>query len=71
MATSSKVDISESKTFSIFLVAFLKSTLNFHYFEKKHQSHNLRITEIIDCETGSHLNVQKAIFHATPRQITC
>ena len=53
------------KTFSGFLVAFLKSTLNFQYFEKKDQSHSLSITEIINCETGSYLNVQKAIFHAT------
>ena len=59
------------KTCSRFLLAFVKSTLNLEYFEKKDQSHSLGITEIINCETGSYLNVQKAIFHAMPRQITC
>ena len=62
----------ELKTCSRFFIAFLKSTLNFEYFEKKKdQSQSLSITEIINCETGSYLNVQKAIFHATLRQITC
>ena len=60
------------KTCSRFFIAFLKSTLNLEYFEKKkHHSRSLSITEIINCETGSYLNVQKAIFHATLRQITC
>ena len=71
MATSSKDDISKKKTFSGFLIAFLKSTLNFEYFEKKDQSHSLSINEIINCETGSYLNVQKVIFHARLQQITC
>ena len=35
----------------------MKSRLNFEYFEKKDQSQNLSITEIIDCETGSYWNV--------------
>ena len=52
-------------------MAFLKSTLNLEYFEKKYQSQSLSITEIINCETGSYLNVQKAMFHARIRQITC
>ena len=59
------------KTCSQFLIAFLKSTLNLDYFEKKDQSYSLSITEIIKWETGSYLNVQKAIFHATLRQTTC
>ena len=59
------------KTCSQFFIAFLKSTLNLKYVERKDQSHSLSITEIINCETGSYLNVQKAIFHATPRQKTC
>ena len=45
--------------------------LNLEYFEKKDQSHSLSITENINCETGSYLNVQKAIFQATLWQITC
>ena len=59
------------KTCSRFFIAFLKSTLNLEHFEKNDQSYSLSITEIINCETGSYLNVQKAIFHATLRQTTC
>ena len=59
------------KIFSRFFIAFLKSTLNSEYFEKKGQSDTLSIKEIINCETGSYLNARKAIFHATHRQITC
>ena len=58
------------KTCSRFFIAFLKSTLNLEYFEKKDQSQSLSITEIIKCERGTYLNVQKAIFHATLRQAT-
>ena len=54
-----------------FLIAFLKSTLNLEYFERKDQSQSLSITEVIICETRNYLNVQKAIFHATLRQTTC
>ena len=42
------------KPFSEFCITSMKSTLNSEYFEKKDQSHSLRITEIIDCETGSY-----------------
>ena len=42
------------KTFSVFCIASMKSTLNSEYSEKKDQSHSLSITEIIDCETGSY-----------------
>ena len=59
------------KTCSRFIIAFLKSTLNFDYFERKDQSQSLRMTEITNCETGSYLIVQKAIFHATLRKTTC
>ena len=51
-----------------FFIAFVKSTINLKYLEKKDQSQSLSITEIIICETGSYLNVQKAIFHATLRR---
>ena len=61
----------KSETFSGFYIAFLKSTLNFQYFEKKDQSHSLSINEIINCETGNYLNVQSAIIYATLRKITC
>ena len=66
MQTSLKLE-----TCSQFLIVFLKCTLNLEYFEKKDQSQSLSIPEIINCETGSYLNVQKAIFHATLRQIIC
>ena len=59
------------KSFSEFYIAFLKSTLNLEYFERKDQSQSLSITEITNCKTGSYLNVQKAIFHETLRQATC
>ena len=53
-----KMQISQKpKTFSLFFIASMKSTLNSEYFEKKYQSHSLSITEIIDCETGSYWNV--------------
>ena len=60
MATNSRADIS-----------FVKSTLNLGCFEKKDQSESLSITEIINCETGSCLNAQKGIFHATLPKTTC
>ena len=61
----------ELNTFSGFFIAFLKATLNLEYFLKKDQSQSLSITEINNCETGSYLNVQKHIFHATFRKTTC
>ena len=65
MKTSMKL-----KTCSQFLIAFVKSTLNLEYFERKNQSHSLSIPEFINCETGNYLNLKKAIFHATLRQTT-
>ena len=59
------------KNYSRFFIPFLKSTLNFEYFGKKDQSQSLSITEIINCETGTYLNVQKAIFYPSLRQTTC
>ena len=59
------------KPFSDFSIAFLKSTLNLEYFQRKDQSQILSITEIINCETGSYLNVEKAIIHATFLQTIC
>ena len=65
MQTSRKL-----KTCARFFFSFLKSMLNFEYLEKKHQSQRLSIMEIINCETGSYLNVQKSMFDATLREIT-
>ena len=59
------------KIFFLLFIAFLKSLLNLEYFDRKDQSQSLSITEIINFETGSYLNVQEAIFHATLRSTTC
>ena len=59
------------KTCSRYFIASLNSGLNVEFFENKDQSQSLNITEIVNCETGSYLNVQKAIFHATLRKTTC
>ena len=45
--------------------------LNLEHFQKKDPSHSLSITEIGNCQTGSYLNVQKAIFHTTLGRTTC
>ena len=45
------------KTFSRLFIGSMKSTLNLEYFEKKHQSHSLKITEINNCKTSSYLRV--------------
>ena len=55
---------------SQFFVAFLESMLNLEHFQRKDQSHSLSITEIGNCQTGTYLNLQKAVFHTTLRQIT-
>ena len=59
------------KTFSGFFIGFMKSTLNLEYFERKDQPQSLNITDISNYETGSYLNIQKAIFNATLPQTTC
>ena len=59
------------KTFSGFFIAFMKSTLNLEYFERKDQPQSLNITDISNYETGSYLNIQKAMFNATLPQTTC
>ena len=38
------------KTFSKFFAGFLKSRLNFEYFERKDDLHSFGIFEITDCE---------------------
>ena len=71
MATSRNADMSETENFFSIFYIVSEIYVKFGVFWKKDQSHNLKITEIINCETGSYFNVQKAIFHATLRQITC
>ena len=71
LATSSSADISENENlFSIFYCVS-EIYVKFRVFRKKIMSQSLSITEIIICERGSYLNVQKAIFHATLRKTTC
>ena len=55
------------KTCSRVFIAFLYSTLSLEYSQEKHQSRSLSITEIINCERGSYLNVQKTVFNSTLR----
>ena len=72
MATSSKADISKTENFFRALYYVSEIYVKFGVFwKKKDQSLSLSITENINCETGSYLNVQKAIFHAALWQITC
>ena len=72
MATISNAVISETENFFLTFSCVSEMYVKFGVFwKKKDQSHSLSITEIIKCETGSYLNVKKAIFHATLRRITC
>ena len=43
----------KEKSFSQYFVAFLKSSLNVEYFEKKDDPHNWYISEITDSEKPS------------------
>ena len=45
------------KTFSLFLIVFLKSASNSEYFGETHESHSLSISETIDSKRGCSLNV--------------
>ena len=45
------------KTFSGFFIAFLKSTLNLEYLEKKVESHSLSIIDVNNWKTSSYLRV--------------
>ena len=52
----------KQKTFSWFLIAFLKSTWNGDHFEKKGESSSLSISEIIDSKRGGYLSAWKALL---------
>ena len=45
----------KKKTFSVFFIAFLKSTSNGEHFQKKEESSRLSISEIIDCKGGGYI----------------
>ena len=52
----------KQKTFSAFFIAFLKSTWNGEYFQKKGESFSLNISEIIDSKKGGYLSAWKALL---------
>ena len=47
----------KQKTFSRFLIVFLKCAWNLEHFEKKDEYPSLIISDIMDCERGGYLNV--------------
>ena len=47
----------KQKTFWAFFIPFLKCAQNLELFEKKDEDRSLIISEIMDCERGSYLNV--------------
>ena len=50
------------KTFSVFFIAFLKSTSNGEHFQTKGESSSLSIYEIIDSKRGGYLSDLKALL---------
>ena len=52
----------KQKTFSGFVIAFLKSTWNWEYFQKKGGSSSLSISEIIDSKRGGYLSAWEALL---------
>ena len=52
----------KQKTFSGFLIAFSKSTLNGEHFQKKGDPSSLSISEIIDSKRGGYLSAWKALL---------
>ena len=47
----------KQKTFSGFLIAFLKCALNLEHFEKKYEYPSRVISRIISSERGGYLNI--------------
>ena len=56
-ATTSNTNISETKVFSGFFIAYLECATNLEHFEKKDEHPSPVISEIIDSETVGYLNV--------------
>ena len=57
----------KQKTFSGFLIAFLKCTLNLEHLEEEDEYPSLVISRIIDSEGGGYLNVSKVLLQNTIR----
>ena len=51
------IETKKQKTFSQFLGAYPKSTLNFEDFEKEDDPHRRCISEITEAEKGDQINV--------------
>ena len=71
MATSSNTDLSQTENFFWIFYCVSEIYVKFGAFRKKDQSHRLSIKRVSNCETGSYLNIRKAVLHATLRQTTC
>ena len=52
----------KQKTFSVFFIAFLKSTWNGEHFQEKEESSSLSISEIIDSKRSGYLSALKALL---------
>ena len=50
------------RPFSLISIPFLKSTQNFAHFEKKHQLHSLKISEVIELHNCGYFNARKLLF---------
>ena len=59
------------KKFYRFFTAFLESTKNFEYFEKKEEPQRLFVSEIIDCKNRGYLNAYKTPCQRTYGRSTC
>ena len=57
----------KQKTFSGFLIAFLKCAWNVEHFRKKDEYSSLIISEIIDAQRRGYLNVWKVLPQNTIR----
>ena len=52
----------KEKTFSLFFIAFQKSTWNGEHFQKTGESSSLGISEIIESKRGGYLSAWKALL---------
>ena len=57
----------KQKTFFGFFITFLKCAWNLEHFQKKDEYPSPIISEIMDCERGGYLNVQKVLLQKIMR----
>ena len=60
----------KQKTLSQLFPGFLKSSLNFEHFDKKHDSHSWGISKITESEKQGFINVYKVPFQGILRKAT-